>query len=89
MRKHQTPARKLKKGMKKLDRIAMFLVFQMKGKRKVRDDVWHYCSSCGEAYCHTFTGQDQYCYDCPYHGCIKEQGDTIVCQACGNVRNFQ
>jgi acetyl-CoA carboxylase beta subunit len=88
MRKTNSPGTKLKKGMKRLDRIAMMLVISAKDWRKVRDNLWHHCPSCGEAYCHSFTGEDQYCYDCPYHGCIKEQGDTAVCQECGNVRKF-
>jgi len=89
MRKHQTPKTKLKKGMKRLDRIAMLLVIATKSWRKERDDLWHYCSSCGMSYCHAFDGGDAYCELCPYLGCIKEEGEAVMCQACGNIRQYQ
>jgi hypothetical protein len=88
MRLPKTQAKKQRKAEKKLEKMAMKIVILYKHKRKIRDDLWHHCSACNEAYCHDFKGQDVYCYDCYYHNCLKEQGLTQVCQACGNVRKF-
>jgi hypothetical protein len=81
--------KQVKNKEKKLDKMAMALARLTVGMRKVRDNFWHWCSVCQMAYCHDFRGDDAFCHQCPYKGCLKEQGKTEVCQACGNVRKFQ
>ena len=80
---------KARKERRRMDKLAHKLAQAMSSLRKVRDDLWHWCPSCEMAYCHTFTGADEFCHCCYYQtACLKEQGQTIICQECGNVRQF-
>jgi acetyl-CoA carboxylase beta subunit len=82
--------KKVKNEARKLDKLAWTLanVIAQNGKRKVRDNFWHYCPTCQMAYCHDFTGSEMFCHECFFKGCIKEQGKTDVCEHCGNTRAY-
>jgi hypothetical protein len=87
-RKPKTEAKRLKKKEKKISSMAIALTLLLTGFTRVRDNYFHYCPSCGEAFCHDFKGGDMFCYDCFYHSCLKNQGTAMVCQACGGVRHL-
>lgn len=71
--------------------LAWKIAREMTQTKKPRDNLKHFCEDCKKSYCHTLTGQDEYCHECRFHknGCLKETSPNTKCLKCNGERRIK